>query len=317
MADNQLVVDDLSAFLIAGRVISHHRPDAVDATGSRTPVDGINDGVMAEALGFRRVFLSERWNLKEGEGLRTQGFQGLCDYVDIVRRLWGGETVSYDGPAGRYDNIKLGDTYEGPQPKVWYGTFGLPHAAQAVARAFDGVLLPPVFTPDATAAAVARIRSACDRVGRDPETVRICQCVITAPDLSDDESRALAHARAVTYLQAPEYGDALVRANGWDTGPVEKLRAHPQFSGRTEMADLGFHRIELMEPSRLIPEAWMQETSALGSVRECVAKLQQFRDAGADEIATYGSTPGQNVELIDARRRRDSTRPTPVGQEHR
>lgn len=83
------------------------------------------------------------------------------------------------------------------------------------------------------------------------------------------------------------------------------------------MADLGFHRIELMEPSRLIPEAWMQETSALGSVRECVAKLQQFRDAGADEIATYGSTPGQNVELIDARRRRDSTRPTPVGQEHR
>lgn len=377
MADNQLVVDDLSAFLIAGRVVSHHRPDAVDATGSRTPVDGINDGVMAEALGFRRVFLSERWNLKEAsvvlaavgartdrvdlatglvsparrnvlhmaalgatmhacfgprfvlglgrgdhsylrsEGLRTQGFQGLCDHVDIVRRLWGGETVSYDGPAGRYDNIKLGDTYEGPQPKVWYGTFGLPHAAQAVARAFDGVLLPPVFTPDATAAAVARIRSACDRVGRDPETVRICQCVITAPDLSDDESRALAHARAVTYLQAPEYGDALVRANGWDTGPVEKLRAHPQFSGRTEMADLGFHRIELMEPSRLIPEAWMQETSALGSVRECVAKLQRFRDAGADEIATYGSTPGQNVELIDARRRRDSTRPTPVGQEHR
>jgi 5,10-methylenetetrahydromethanopterin reductase len=48
----------------------------------------------------------------------------------------------------------------------------------------------------------------------------------------------------------------------------------------------------------------MQQTSALGSVQHCVAKLQQFRDAGADEIATYGSTPGQNAELIGAWRNR-------------
>jgi hypothetical protein len=70
------------------------------------------------------------------------------------------------------------------------------------------------------------------------------------------------------------------------------------------MADVAFHRIELLEPARLIPDEWMQQTSALGSVPNCVAKLQQFRDAGADEIATYGSTPGQNAELIDAWRDR-------------
>jgi 5,10-methylenetetrahydromethanopterin reductase len=46
------------------------------------------------------------------EGIRTQGFQGLCDYVDIIRRLWSGQTVSYDGLAARYDGIKLGDVYE-------------------------------------------------------------------------------------------------------------------------------------------------------------------------------------------------------------
>jgi len=135
--------------------------------------------------------------------------------------------------------------------------------------------------------------------------VRICQCVITAPGLSDDESRALAHARAVTYLQAPEYGDALVRANDWDTAPVEKLRAHSQFQGNKEMADLTYHRIQLMEPARLVPDAWMEETCALGSVDQCVTQLQRFRDAGADEIATYGSTPGQNAGLIEAWRARD------------
>jgi 5,10-methylenetetrahydromethanopterin reductase len=366
MTNDVPIVDDLSAFLIAGRVVSRRPADARDETGARTPVDGIEDGITADRLGFRRVFVSERWNLKEAsvllaavgartsrvelatglvsparrnvlhmaalgatmhacfgprfvlglgrgdhsylrsEGLRTQGFRGLCDYVDIIRRLWAGETVTYDGPAGHYAGIKLGDAYQGEQPKVWYGTFALPKAAEAVARSFDGVLLPPVLTPDATAAAVARIREACERIDRDPATVRICQCVITAPDLSDEESRALAHARAVTYLQAPEYGDALIRANGWDIAPVASLRAHRQFQGRQEMADVAFHRMQLMEPARLVPDAWMQETCALGSVDECVSQLQRFRDAGADEIATYGSTPGQNAGLIEAWRARTS-----------
>jgi 5,10-methylenetetrahydromethanopterin reductase len=361
------VADDLSAFLIAGRVTSVPPQDRADETGARTPVQGIQDGVDAERLGFHRVFLSERWNLKEAavvlgavgarteridlatglvsparrnvlhmaafgatmhacfgprfvlglgrgdhsylreEGLRTAGFDGLVDYVHILRRLWQGEHVTYDGPAGRYDAIKLGDVYEGPPPQVWYGTFGLPKAAAAVAEAFDGVLLPPVFTPDATAAAVKRIREACERIDRDPAEVRICQCVISAPELSDDETRALAHARAVTYLQAPEFGESLLRANGWDRGPVDELRRHRQFQKSKDMADTAFHRIQLMEPARLVPDAWMHETCAIGSVDECVAQLQRFRDAGADEIATYGSTPAQNEGLMAAWRERAAT----------
>jgi len=42
----------------------------------------------------------------------------------------------------------------------------------------------------------------------------------------------------------------------------------------------------------------MLETCAYGTPTECVEQLQSFRDAGADEIATYGSTPAQNAELI-------------------
>jgi probable F420-dependent oxidoreductase len=230
------------------------------------------------------------------EGLGAATFDGLCEYVEHLRALWRGEAV---------DGLRLGDTYEGPAPEVWYGTFGLPKAAAAVARAFDGVLLPPVYTPDATRGAVERIHDACRRAGRDPASVRICQCVITAPDLSDEESRALAHARAVTYLQAPGYAESLVRANGWDLGPVEALRRHRQIAASGEMADTAFHRVELMEPARLVPEEWIQESCALGSVDECVAQLERFRAAGADEISTYGSTPGQNAGLIAAWRERE------------
>lgn len=350
---------DLSAYVIAGRVASQVPEDTPNETAVRTPRQGLDDAVEAEHLGFRRVFFSERWNLKEAgvflgavgartdriglgtglvsparrhllhmaafgatmqamfderfvlglgrgdhgylrhEGLRTAGYAHLVDYVHLLRRLWNGEVVTHDGPAGRFEQIKLGDVHHGASPAVWSGSFALPRAAAAAADAFDGVLLPPLLTPDAVAGAVGRLREACERIDRDPATLRVTACVITTPDLDDAETRALAHARAVTYLQAKEYGDATVRANGWDPEPVEALRNHQQLTSG-EMADTAFHRIELMEPARLIPDSWIADSCAVGTSAEVVAKLRDFRAAGADEVTTYGSTPGQNAAVAKA-----------------
>jgi hypothetical protein len=44
----------------------------------------------------------------------------------------------------------------------------------------------------------------------------------------------------------------------------------------------------------------MHDSCAIGTARECAAKLKQFKDAGADEITTYGSTPAQNAGLVEA-----------------
>jgi Luciferase-like monooxygenase len=60
-------IDDLSAYLIAGRVKA--RPSGRSETDERSPRQGIRDRVEAESIGFRRVFISERWNLKEASVL--------------------------------------------------------------------------------------------------------------------------------------------------------------------------------------------------------------------------------------------------------
>ncbi|CDO30912.1 MULTISPECIES: TIGR03857 family LLM class F420-dependent oxidoreductase [Mycolicibacterium] len=364
--EHRAVIDDLSAYLIAGRVVSALPENHIDQTAARTVVQGIQDGAEAEQLGFANVYLSERWNLKEAgvvlgavgarttrvglgtglvsparrhvlhmaafgatmhaafgprfllglgrgdhaylrhEGLQTAGFAGVVDYVKILRRLWDGEVVSYDGPAGTYRDIKLGDIYVGPAPKMLYGTFGMPKASAAVARAFDGVILPPMMSPDATSRSVTRLRQACETIGRDPHSLRIVQCVVTAPDLDIDEARALAHARAVTYLQAPEYGAALAKVNEWDLGPVEKIRSEVdrmQNGAGDELADTAFHRIQLMDVARLVPDEWMDASCAFGTATQCADKLREFKQAGADEISTYGSTPGQNADVLAAWRR--------------
>jgi 5,10-methylenetetrahydromethanopterin reductase len=354
------VIEDLSAFIIAGRVKARPAGPGQPETAARTPAQGIEDAGEAERIGFRRIFLSERWNLKEagvllgaigarteridlctgliaagswhplhtaalgstmtaafgprvvlglgrgddpilnGLGLHQSSFRVLEDYVDIIRRLWAGETVTYDGPVGRFPRMALGDLHEGPNPKLWFGTFGLDRAAKTIARCMDGVLLVPNLVPDATSAAIERIRRECELIGRDPASVHIAQCVITAPELGDTETRQLAHARALTYLQAPGYGEALVKANGWDRSVLDALNAHEQIRGAAEAADQAFHRAELLGPAKLIPDQWMIDSCAIGSVDECVTSLHRFRDAGADEIVTYGSTPGQNAKLARA-----------------
>jgi probable F420-dependent oxidoreductase len=353
-------LEDLSAYVIGGRVTLDVPADAHESD-ARTPAQGVQDGVDAEAIGFRRVFLSERWNLKEagvllgaiaarterievasgiittaarhplhmagmaatlqatfgnrfllglgrgnpgwlaGAGLEMIGYAALADYVDILRRLWRGERVEYSGPAGEFPQLELEDVGGVEAPPVWFGTLGQPLGAKASAASFDGVLLPPVFTPTATRTIVARLREECERIDRDPATLRICQSVITAPELDDAETRALAHARAVTYLDAPGYGEMLVKLNGWDPAPLAALRNHEQFQDMgTAVSDLSFHRTELLGPASLVPDEWMQESCAMGSVDDCVAALRRFRDAGADEIVTYGSTPTQNAGLAAA-----------------
>jgi probable F420-dependent oxidoreductase len=353
------VVEDLSAYVISGQVVSLPR-DAEHESTYRTPAQGVEDGVEAERLGFRRAFLSERWNLKEagallggiaartrridvatgvispwtrhpqhmaafgatmqaaygprfilglglgsstyfkGMGLRAASYDALTDYVELLRKLWAGETVGYDGPAGSYEALGLGFPYEGRQPEVWFGTFAKAKGAAAAAKVMDGVLLPPIMSADATHAAVGRIRSACERIGRDPAGIRIAQAVVTAPDLDGQETRALAHSRTVTYLQLGSYGRTLAEVNGWDWGRARGVVAHEQLGASDRSADWKYHRAELTEPARLVPDEWMRATCALGTERECLAALRAYRQAGADEVTVYGSTPAQNTGLIRA-----------------
>src|SRR3954451_6192715 len=203
------VISDLSAYVVSGRVVQSPQPTEHESD-ARTPAQGVQDGVDAERIGFRRVFLSERWNLKQaavilsaiaarsersevgsgiittparhplhmagmaatfqatfrprlvlglgrgnpgwfsGAGLEMPTYRGLADYVDILQRLWRGEPVSYSVSLGQFPHLQLEDVHALQAPPIWFGTLGQPKGAAVAAACFDGVLLPPVFTPEAT-----------------------------------------------------------------------------------------------------------------------------------------------------------------------
>ena len=358
------VTDDFSAFIIAGAVSTDASKFERETEG-RTPGQGIEDGVDAERLGFRRVFISERWDIKEadvilaaigarttrlelatgiivpttrqvwmpaalgatmsacfgprfvlglgrgdagafrGMGIPMTTYRALVESATMTRRLWAGETVAYKGQLGEFDALKLHEHYHGQQPPIWIAGFCHELGAKAAAAAFDGVILPPMLVPDATAAAVERIRKACEEIGRDPSEIRIVQPVVTAPDMDEVETASISAGRLVTYLTYKYYGDILATANGWDLATIEKLRNHDQFTGLGDRAaDLTFHRHEMLGPASVLPWEWIEDCSAIGTPEQCARSLQRFIDAGADEVTTYGSTPRQNATLIQAWRER-------------
>jgi probable F420-dependent oxidoreductase len=215
----------------------------------------------------------------------------LTDTVDILRRLCRGERVSYDGPAGRFPRIRLGDLPDAPPPPIVLAAVG-PKSLALAGRLFDGVLLHPFLTPDAVADSAARVRTAATEAGRDPAEVRVYATVVTAPDLIESEQTAVVTARALTYLQVPGFGERLAAVNGWDTAPLEPLRSHPMFRDLRGAADHRYTRHELADVARrLIPPKWINSSAAVGSAAACAERLHAYLAAGADEIALHGATP--------------------------
>ena len=349
------VANDLSLYVRGGRVHS--------------AADVITDAVDAEELGLRRLWLSERYDLKEAGALlggmaarttrlelgtsalfigsrppiltaalgatmqsaygerftlgvgrsmgayiqnanmRPASFQELVDYVDILRRLWLGEWVDYDGPLGRYEQLHMADAYPGSPPQVYSVNLGGPKASRVAASPlFDGVYLQPFMTVEAVHNSATWIREECERIGRDFSTMRIVAPIVSAPEMSEERERAYMHARMVTYISQPGMIEVWEKLNGWSPRLADPVRDHEMFREDPDRVDHRFHREDLMEVAKLVPDEWAYGTSLFGSVADCVARMQEYRDAGADEICFYGSTPAENAGLIRAWREHSNAR---------
>jgi probable F420-dependent oxidoreductase len=88
----------------------------------------------------------------------------IDDALPLLRRLWAGETVSHDGVAGSFRDVKLSPLPVQKPLEVWLGGT-LPAALERCGRLSDG-WLPSLCTPEEAAAGRAVIEEAAARAGR-------------------------------------------------------------------------------------------------------------------------------------------------------
>ena len=247
-------------------------------------------------LGFGRA-IPQVWRIM---GLPQASNQVLVDGANLLRRLWAGEEVSYDGPLGTFPLMRLAERPDVDPPPILLTAIGPKSLALAGAH-FDGVLLHAFLTPEGHRRSVEAVRKASVDAGRPEDAVRAYGMVVVAPNLPPDEVDSRVRARLVTYLHAPALGESLVRANGWDRRVLDGLAAHPlivALDGKT--ADGNLTTEQLIEVSRVVPDEWFHEGAAIGTPAECAASLRSLLRHGADELILHGSTTDLLGPTIDA-----------------
>jgi 5,10-methylenetetrahydromethanopterin reductase len=214
----------------------------------------------------------------------------LADLADIHRRLIRGEKVKYDGPAGSFPSLRLGDVPDCEPAPIMLAAIG-PKTLELAGRHFDGAILHPFLTTEAVRRSVELVRAGAESAGRDPASVRVAATVVTAPDLPEQDELAVVGGRAVTYYQLPKLGELLATVNGWDAGRLDTLRSHPMLENIRGAADSRFTKEQLAEVSRSIPRHWLTDAAAIGSASHCAGRLGDYLEVGADEIIIHGAVP--------------------------
>lgn len=238
-----------------------------------------------------------RWN---AYGVEPPTRASLADTASILRRLWAGEEVSYHGAAGHFPLLRLPQRPAQAPPPILLAAVG-PRTVELAGSAFDGVILHPFLTPEAVARAATSIRSAAERAGKDPGSVRCVATVVVAPDLDQSATARAIGARAAGYFHVSGLGDSLVEANGWNAADLAAYRAHPVLVNLGERtADKHLDRGSLAALAETMPAHWLSSSSAAGTSRQCAAILQRYLDAGADSLILHGSTAAELDSLIAA-----------------
>ena len=224
----------------------------------------------------------------------------LRDFVDVMKKLWRGERVSYDGVLGKFPYLHMADWINDDIPLMFVG-FGEKSLAFA-GSVFDGVILHTFISDKALARSVKIVREAAERAGRDPHSVKIWSVLAVLHDDAHepDEEKYLRYivARMATYLQAPNYGELLVTLNGWDITILEKFRSDKIVRNMLGAIDSIATLEQLQHIRTLIPEHWLP--AAVGNAQKCAQRFNDQFAAGADGVIIHASKPQEFAPVLDA-----------------
>ena len=234
--------------------------------------------------------------LQDAYGMGRITTAQMEDFAGLMRRLWRGETiVGHDGPAGSWPVLRLDPDFDEEIP-LGLVAFG-PNSLELGGRAFDDVILHTFFTDETLERCVQTVKSAAERAGRDPDSVRVWSCLATVGDHIPEPLRIKKRiGRLSTYLQA--YGDLMVTTNGWDPAVLAAFRADPFVAGFRGALDGKATTEELEQVATLLPDEWLAP-AATGTPTECVATIRSQLDLGADAVILHGATPTELRPIVD------------------
>jgi 5,10-methylenetetrahydromethanopterin reductase len=220
---------------------------------------------------------------------RRNPLQAMREVVTVVRSLLNAETVTFHGEFVNVTGIRLDVVHGRKGPRnvpIYIGATG-PKMLELTGEIADGVVLNYLVSPQYNAQAMERLEAGAKRAGRSVYDLDRPQLVVCSMDV--DRKRALDGARKLVtqYLaQQPHFAKAI----GVDQEILDNIHAILSWPATEE---------EIEQAMQFVPDEIVQLVAAAGTPEECIAKVQEYIDAGATCPILYPLGPDVKA-MIDA-----------------
>jgi len=202
---------------------------------------------------------------------REKPLKAMREHVEAIRRLLTMQEVTYSGEFVHLDRVTLDVVFGDTSPRnipIYIGATG-DQMLELAGEICDGVVLNYVVSVDYIRKAIEHVRIGAERAGRPLSDVDLPELIVCC--LSDtDPAAAMAEGKKlVAYYLATE--PHIMKASGVSEALLSAVQNVMGWPATDE---------EYEKASRLIPDDVVRDLMAVGTTHECVAKVQEYVDAG-------------------------------------
>jgi 5,10-methylenetetrahydromethanopterin reductase len=202
-------------------------------------------------------------------GLKPAKVSTLVEAVELMRRLWDGETL--DGPVSRWQFEQAHMQAPPGQIPVHWAASG-PKTLAAAGEHADGVILLAGLFPEGVAFAREAIDAGRERSRRESFTTT----AFLYGSIRDEEAEALEEARSIA-AWFPQVSPQYARLAGMSDGQIEAVRA----------AYGGGEFQQAQDAARLIDDEIVRKVAFAGTPATAAAKLAWLLGEGFDAVSVF------------------------------
>ena len=273
----ELMRDSVTALAAFGLATRTMRLGATQVVRLRTPV------IMAQTLASLDELAAGRVVLVVGACTETHAMrhglepldptQTLAEYIEVIRRLVAGDSVTHAGQFVRLDNVRLSWKPIRAAPPIWVAATS-PRGLRLAGRVADGVLLNSVASPEYAANAIRILRSAVEKAGRNWEAFEVAQLV----NCSVENNRASA-LEAIRWEVATKFSPSQLPFNARSRLAVGEPHIKPEdLPMFVEAYQAGGK--EALAAS--IPISYLEGLTASGTPEQVLERVDRYRRAGVN-----------------------------------
>ena len=238
-------------------------------------VDNLSNGRVG--LAFASGWMPEDFVLRP-ENAPPLNKAKLISDIDVVRRLWRGEEVGFALGDQAINVVTQPRPVQAELP-IWLTTAGNPESYRDAARAGANVLTHLLGQSIAELRdKITLYREELTRTGKNPADFKVTLMLHTLIGTDREAVREVARGPLKDYLRSAA---ALIKQYAW---------AFPAFkkpSGVVQPMDIDLRSLSLEELDAVLDFAfdrYFEDSGLFGTVEDALARLEEVRDAGIDEI---------------------------------